>query len=186
LSFALSVELGGKAVQERLLTLVEARPGEVYYNARGIQVEDAVLDMLPKYPFGAGPGRWGMMQNYFGDPTNRAAPSLWAEIQIPAWILDGGLILLIGYMGALVVTTLYEFKLFRAFPSPTEQRICAVIFAMNLGILAFCFSFTPFATQIGQQYWFLAGSVHGLAVRADIMRIRQKKLRLAKKSVLSA
>jgi hypothetical protein len=26
------------------------------------------------------------------------------------------------------------------------------------------FSFTPFVTQIGIQYWFLAGALHGVAV----------------------
>jgi hypothetical protein len=174
----LAVSLGGPAVQERVLTLIGDKPGQVYYNARGVQMEDAVLTILPKYPFGAGPGRWGMMQWYFGDPGNRRSPSLWAEIQIPGWILDGGLILLICYAGALIVTSWYEFQLFRTFKQAEERQLSAIIFAVNFGVVAFCFSFTPFVTQVGQQYWFLAGCVHGLAVRSSVRR----KKEMAKKA----
>jgi hypothetical protein len=45
-------------------------------------------------------------------------------------------------------------------------RACAaVILAANLGTAALIFSFTPFVTQIGLQFWFLAGAVHGIASR---------------------
>ena len=36
-------------------------------------------------------------------------------------------------------------------------------FAANLGIAVMVISFTPFVTQIGIQYWFLAGALHGVA-----------------------
>ena len=42
---------------------------------------------------GAGLGRWGMMRYYFGNPWSRHSAALWAELQFPAWILDGGIIL---------------------------------------------------------------------------------------------
>ena len=32
----------------------------------------------------------------------------------------------------------------------------------NLGTAALIFTFTPFVTQIGLQFWFLAGALHGL------------------------
>jgi hypothetical protein len=47
-------------------------------------------------------------------------------------------------------------------------RACAaVVLAANLGTAALIFTFTPFVTQIGLQFWFLAGALHGLvAARA--------------------
>jgi hypothetical protein len=42
-------------------------------------------------------------------------------------------------------------------------RACAsVVLAANLGTAALIFTFTPFVTQIGLQFWFLAGALHGL------------------------
>ena len=41
----------------------------------------------------------------------------------------------------------------------------AVVLSANLGVAALIFSFTPFNTQIGLQYWFLAGALHGVASR---------------------
>ena len=35
--------------------------------------------------------------------------------------------------------------------------------AANLGTAALIFSFTPFVTQIGLQFWFLAGAINGIA-----------------------
>jgi hypothetical protein len=35
----------------------------------------------------------------------------------------------------------------------------------NLGVAALIFTFTPFNTQVGIQYWFLAGALHGVASR---------------------
>jgi len=39
----------------------------------------------------------------------------------------------------------------------------AVIVASNAGVLALMFGFAPFTTQIGVQYWFLAGVLHGVS-----------------------
>jgi hypothetical protein len=38
----------------------------------------------------------------------------------------------------------------------------------NLGTAVLIFSFTPFVTQIGIQYWFLAGALHGVAVSQGV------------------
>jgi hypothetical protein len=38
-----------------------------------------------------------------------------------------------------------------------------VVMSTNIGVAALIFSFTPFNTQIGLQYWFLAGALHGVA-----------------------
>jgi hypothetical protein len=44
--------------------------------------------------------------------------------------------------------------------SDAKVRACAaVVLAANFGTAALIFSFTPFVTQIGLQFWFLAGAV---------------------------
>ena len=57
--------------------------------------------MLYEYPLGAGLGRWGMAAGYFG---TAGAPGLWAEIQITGWMIDGGVIMIVVYGGAIVMS----------------------------------------------------------------------------------
>src|SRR5262245_56312529 len=114
-----AIFLGGESVVERFGTLIEDDPITVYYAAgRGHQLEAAFSRYLVDYPFGAGLGRWGMMRYYFGNPGNRQSPLLWAELQFPAWILDGGVVLTIAYCLALLATTVYEYRLTRSTTSP--------------------------------------------------------------------
>jgi hypothetical protein len=44
----------------------------------------------------------------------------------------------------------------------------AVVLAAGLGPATMILSFTPFVSQIGIQYWFLAGALHGVASRFGI------------------
>ena len=72
------------------------------------------------------------------------------------------------YSAALVVVALAQW---RVAVVPQDQRLAtcgAVILAANLGTAAMIFSFTPFVAQMGIQYWFLAGALHGVAVRNGI------------------
>ena len=47
---------------------------------------------------------------------------------------------------------------------PKVRACAAVVVAVNLGTAALSFSFTPFVTQVGLQFWFLAGALHGIAM----------------------
>ena len=100
-AFVLALGIGGKAMTERLTTLVEADPGTVYYANRGHFLETTLNYDLPLYPLGAGLGRWGMVHAYFGN----AADSLWAEIQWTAWIFDGGVAMVLLYTTAILVAS---------------------------------------------------------------------------------
>jgi hypothetical protein len=92
---------------------------------------------------------------------------LWVEIQVAGWAIDGGLVLLILSVGALVVTLGSEAGIARADSDARVRACAAVVLAANLGTAALIFTFTPFVTQIGLQFWFLAGALHGLvAARA--------------------
>ena len=159
LTFAVS--LGGANVMSRVTTLFEQDPFELYYASRGGQVAYAFGDVVDA-PFGSGLGRWGMIARYFFDASNLDAPSIWAEVQISGWLIDGGLVVLATYGIAILVTARYEWWVTRFAPDPWVRASGAVVLAANMGTALFCFTFTPFLTAIGMQYWFLAGALYGV------------------------
>lgn len=165
ISFAVALSLGGQTITDRFLTLFAGDPISVYYNARGTQLSFSLFELLFEYPFGAGLARWGMAATYFG---GSALAGLWAELQITGWIIDGGILLIVLYCGALAATARSQFRLARITHHPRVAACATVVFAAGLGPIAMIFSFTPFVTQIGIQYWFLAGALHGVASRANL------------------
>lgn len=159
-----AVLLGGESITDRFATLFADDPTSVYYtSARGYQLQYDTQQYLTDFPLGAGLGRWGMMRLYFGDENNEQSPPLWAELQWPAWALDGGLVLFLLYNMVLIRNAWHEFALCRKLHHTSVAPYAAMIFASNAGTLALVFGFTPFTTQIGLQYWFLAGVLHGVA-----------------------
>jgi hypothetical protein len=161
LSFAIAFTLGGDSVFDRVMTLFADDPMAVYYKARGNQLDYTLNEMLYEFPFGAGLARWGMAAGYFA----AAGPRIWAEIQITGWMIDGGILMVALYGGALVVNALSELRIARTRTWPRVAACGAVVFAANLGVAIMIITFTPYVTQIGIQYWFLAGALHGVATR---------------------
>jgi hypothetical protein len=163
-ALALAVSLAGDSVSERLASLFAPDPLTVYYaSGRGDQLIEAVTELVVEYPLGAGLGRWGMVSAYFVDPSTRQSTNMWVELQPNALIVDGGALLLAFYAIALLVTSVREFRIARSAASPSLKVWGGTIFALNLGTIALAFGFTPFTTQVGLQYWFLAGLLHGAA-----------------------
>jgi hypothetical protein len=167
-AFLLAVSLGGQSVLDRFTTLFAEDPMSVYYRARGVQIDNTMSQMLVESPLGAGLARWGMAAGYFGSPT---VPGLWAEIQINGWMIDGGIPMIVLYMGALIVTGLSELRLAAVRQYPLVAASAAVVFTANLGTAVMVASFTPFVAQIGIQYWFLAGALHGVACRYRLQNV---------------
>lgn len=162
-AFVIALTLGGPAIRDRVMTLFGADPITVYQGARGVQLSMTFGEMLYDYPLGAGVGRWGMAAAYFGDFTKLATP-LWAEIQFTGWMIDGGILMIALYCGALVVTATTQWRVAMLRSHPRLNTCAAAVLSANLGTAVLIFSFTPFVTQIGIQYWFLAGALHGVAV----------------------
>jgi hypothetical protein len=163
-SLTLAIALGGESVAERVSTLFATDPLTVYQGARGTQLSFTFFELLYQYPLGAGLGRWGMAAMYFGS-NNPNSPSLWAEIQFTGWMIDGGALMVALYLGALVVSALAQYRL-AITTSDSRLAVCAaVVLAANLGPAIMIISFTPFVSQVGIQYWFLAGALHGVAAR---------------------
>ena len=161
LGLTASVIVGGEGIRDRFVTLLADDPRTVYYQNRGQGLQAGFSEMLDKYPIGAGLARWGMMRTYFGNPSNLDSTELFAEVQPNAWMLDGGIPLVLLYGMALVVTIASDWKIVRNVQNPKDQAWVAAIVAANMGTIAMVFSFVPFGTQMGLQFWFLEGALHG-------------------------
>jgi hypothetical protein len=155
ISFQFALDMAGLAVTERLSTLVEESPVDVYYSNRGVFLEKTFTVLLPEYPLGAGPGRWGMMCYYFGDRQT----SIWAEIQWTGWLLDGGVPLMAAYVVALVTAFWLTFRVIRRL-APGPLLFCAaLVTAYGIGAVASTFGSCSFSTTFGLTFWLLFAAV---------------------------
>jgi hypothetical protein len=160
-TFSFALILGGESVAERTMTLFADDPVALYQATRGNQLAYTFTDLLQRYPMGAGLGRWGMIAAYFGNAA-AGEESLFAEIQVAGWAIDGGFPLLVVAIGALAVTLAADATIARTHPDAKTRACAAVVVAANIGTAALIFTFTPFVTQIGVQFWFLVGALHGV------------------------
>jgi hypothetical protein len=169
LSLSLAVALGGATVTERVNTLFASDPFTVYQGARGGLLTYTFSELIFQYPLGAGLGRWGMVAGYFAS-NSRTGQGLWAEIQFTGWMIDGGVLMIAVYLGALVSATISAWRIAHATHYPRLAVCGAVVLAANIGPAIMIISFTPFVTQAGIQYWFLAGALHGVACRYGVVQ----------------
>lgn len=155
-SFRGAVSLARESVESRVGSLTSATPGQVYERNRGQFLSQAFEELLPEYPLGAGMGRWGMMNSYFGDHSN-PNEALWAEIQWNGWILDGGAPLVLLYVWTMGLTLLMTFRVSRWPPhdDPTLSLWATVILGYSIGTCALTFSFPVFLSQTGMEFWLL-------------------------------
>ena len=165
---SVATTLGGDSVADRFRTLLEGDPRDIYYQSRGIQVESAMTELLDQYPFGAGLGRTGMLSYYFGD-SGSASRGLFAEVQPNAWMIDGGVPLVVLYGLVLLVTLFGDFILIRSLADPEDRLVATIVVAANVGTIGLVFTFVPFGTAVGMQFWFLEGMLRG--AMADRPRI---------------
>ncbi len=163
-SFRGAVSMASQSVEHRVQSLATGTPQQVYEQNRGGFLKQAFEEMLPRYPLGAGIGRWGMMQSYFGNKSN-PDEGLWAEIQWSGWILDGGAPLLIGYLWMLGVTLLTTLGIarWRSRGDPGLSLWATVILGYALGTCAFTFSYPVFLSQTGMEFWLLNATLFAAA-----------------------
>ena len=166
LAFAWAASIGGENMLNRMQTLIEERPDEVYYANRGRMLSSTFEDTLPESPFGMGLGRWGMMNAYFGDPAMPDSPPLWVEVQWTAWAVDGGVPLMVAYVLALVIALGTAGRCAALAADPWVAGWGAFMVAYDVATLAMTFSYVPFIAQIGLEFWMLNASLFVVAQRA--------------------
>jgi hypothetical protein len=174
LSFTYAVSIGGKGVSNRMSTLVQAAPDTVYYKNRGIFLQQTVNVLLPQYPLGAGLGRWGMMNYYFGDNTDPERDAIYVEIQWTGWLLDGGIPLIVAYIIALLMTMWVAVKIALNRGAGDLSIWGAIVLAYGMGALAMTFSYAVFIGQAGMEFWLMNALLFG-AARAIIPQFSKFK-----------
>ena len=162
----------GEGAVERFRTLLDERPGELIYANRGHFLEDLLRNKIWEYPLGAGLGRWGMVYLYFGDRAGGAARGeLYAEVQWTAWVLDGGIPLMVGYGVAVVLALANSARVARTCPDESVGFWAAAVCALGLNVLAATFGSMPFIGPDGVQFWALMAAVHAADRRARLAAV---------------
>jgi hypothetical protein len=155
-TFGWAVAVGGTKTLDRITSLFAGSAEDVYRQNRGHFLEDTINVLLPKYPWGAGLGRWGMMNAYFGKNGNPLTDQIWVEIQWTGWLLDGGIPLIFAYTSALVLASYLTLKI--SFDRQRQDELSfwsAVIFSYNIGIIMITFNYPVFISQMGMEFWLL-------------------------------
>ena len=110
-SFLWAASVGGESVRERFTGIAQQGAMQTFKENRGHFLSYTLGELFDQYPFGAGVGRWGMMNVYFGDPTDLSSPPIYVEIQLTGWLLDGGAPMWLFYGGALLTGILLVLRL---------------------------------------------------------------------------
>ncbi|MBD2503654.1 hypothetical protein H6G83_24105 [Anabaena azotica FACHB-119] len=154
-TFYWALAMGGKSTLERISSLFSASPDEVYRQNRGFFLQATIEELLPKYPLGAGLGRWGMVNTYFGDNTDLVSQPIWVEIQWTGWLLDGGVPLVFAYIVALTQACQTAWKIAINRKLGDFALWGGLIFAYDIGAVAITFNYPLFMSQGGMEFWLL-------------------------------
>jgi hypothetical protein len=160
-SFLWAASLGGDAVQNRFMDISSQGALATYQENRGNFLSYTVGELLDRYPLGAGLGRWGMMQTYFGNPTPESSP-IHVEIQLTGWLLDGGIPMWVLYGAALLFSMASAARLALRPGSPLAQQ-AALVLGIQCFIVAMSFSGPAFNMQLGILFWACTAALHGAA-----------------------
>ena len=155
--------LGGESVQERFIGITQQGAMRTYQENRGGFVSETFGDLLDKYPWGAGLGRWGMMQIYFANPDKVESAPIYVEIQLTGWLLDGGVPMWVLYGGAVLMSLLAAYRLAVRKRQPELASLALIVFCVQVLVAGFGWAGPVFNTQLGILFWFLASSLHGAA-----------------------
>jgi hypothetical protein len=176
-AFMWAVAIGGESVTSRLATLTSEDPGTIYQRNRGLFLAYTFTTLLPEYPLGAGLGRWGMANYYFGSSAS-GAEGLWSEIMWTGWVIDGGLLMVAAYAVTLLVSCATVLRLLRT--RKDELNGWAVtIGAYSIGGIALTFTTNLFVNQMGMEFWILNAALFAASrnARAAIRTARLRPLR---------
>jgi hypothetical protein len=153
--FSWAIAVGGNQTLNRFLTLTQDDPASLYQKNRGGFLQHAIQDLLPQYPFGAGLGRWGISNTFFGENYDPSTQPIWVEIQWTGWLLDGGVPLIIAYALAMffVIKTAWDASGDKQLPGLNFWA--AVILTYDLSIFVSMFNAALLIGQAGLEFWLL-------------------------------
>lgn len=152
-AFSLAFSIGGDTVYNRYHSLVEDDFAKTLYASRGIFLEHTFTQLIYDFPFGAGVGRWGMMNFYFARYDADPSPGIWVEIQPTGWLVDGGIPLLVAYTLAIAVAMWQLFRLTNPDLGGRLAYPAAVVFCMNIFMIGQSYAGPSFNSTSGMQFW---------------------------------
>jgi hypothetical protein len=160
-SFIWAASIGGERVEQRFTDIAQKGAVQTFRENRGHFLSYTVGEMLDEFPVGAGVGRWGMMNVYFGDPTDLSSPPIYVEIQLTGWLLDGGVPMWIFYGGGLFAALATAYRFAKQVRSPLTADLATIVLGLMMLVVGMSFAGPVFNTQTGVLFWFMAGSLHG-------------------------
>lgn len=159
-SYAWASSLGGESLVSRFSTIQGTGALEAYQSGRGIFVQQTVGELLDRYPFGAGVGRWGMMNSYFGGGSSYDSAPIYVEVQLTGWLLDGGVLMWLLYGSALLLT-MWTILRDTSSRNPALCEAAINVLAINTFVLILAMVAPVFNTQLGLLFWTMAAALHG-------------------------
>jgi hypothetical protein len=162
--FSLASKYGGESTTDRLSTLTAKGAGEVYYENRGTFLE-STLDFALKNPLGSGLGRWGTIGDYFGDRFNPIIRPIYVEIQWTAWVIDGGVPMVIAYLGAIFMAMQVIWSVISREVKADLVIWGSLILAYDVGAVAITFNYPLFIGQGGMEFWILNTAFYAVTTR---------------------
>jgi branched-subunit amino acid transport protein AzlD len=165
-TFGWAAAVGGAGTFNRVTSLFAGSADQVYQENRGRFLEDTINLLLPQYPWGAGLGRWGMMNSYFGKNGNPFTDQIWVEIQWTGWLLDGGIPLVLAYSAVIVLASYLALKIACQQREDGLSFWSAVILSYNVGIVMITFNYPVFMSQTGMEFWLLNTAIFGAAFQS--------------------
>jgi hypothetical protein len=134
---------------------------QTYQQDRGHYLTNTFGELLDQYPLGAGVGRWGIMNTYFGDESNAQSTPIYVEPQLTGWLLDGGIPMWILYGGAVLLTIFIAFEITAA-RDYVVGELAGLVLPLLVFIAGLGMAGPIFNTQTGILFWFLASALEGL------------------------
>ena len=165
-SFLWASSLGGNTVNDRFLNIGQQGAVGVFQQNRGSFLDETLGTLLNEYPFGAGVGRWGMMNSSFADQNAFGSTPIHVEIQLTGWLLDGGVPMWLLYGGAIVLSIFAAFRL-TASNDPVLADLAVIALGLQVFIAGLAMAGPIFNTQMGILFWSCAASLQGAAIASQ-------------------
>jgi hypothetical protein len=156
--------VGGDAVVKRFATLTADNPTNVFQANRGQFLDELLHDDIYKYPFGAGLGHWGMLNGYFGSPAH----GLWAEMLWQALDYDGGVPLMLVYVGIFALLLRASWQVAIVDPSSEVGTWAGVVVGYNLAAIGASFVFPIMVIQAGLEVVLLNACLYAVSKRSSV------------------
>jgi hypothetical protein len=160
-SFMWAASIGGKSIETRFAGMLETGLLTTFQESRGSFLSYTLRELLFRFPFGAGLGRWGMMDVYFKDPAAWQTPPIHVEIQITGWLLDGGILMWVFYGGALYAACRLAYTSVVDRSIEPLQYLAAIVLSFQLAVIGLCLAGPVFNTQLGVLFWTVTGALFG-------------------------